>query len=195
MPVFEDAFSVLKNDRKLTEEELIRAIRFMIAAEYEAVQLYNQLAESIDNKMAIKVLNDIADEEKVHAGEFLKLLKILDPKEEEFYQEGEKEVGDMKFSSTNEALQYLADLTGKRIKIGKEEAYMVSNLGVLDNEVYFVKSSKDAKSESDRSAIEEAERLDDTVTMGKIIVTPKYLWGKGDKENFKEFGFNKKFRF
>lgn len=90
MPVFEDAFSVLKNDRNLTDEELVRAIRFMIAAEYEAVQLYNQLAESIDNEMAIKILNDIADEEKVHVGEFMKLLFTLDPKEAEHYQEGKK---------------------------------------------------------------------------------------------------------
>jgi len=117
MPAFQDAFSVLKNDRQLTQEELIRAMRLMIAAEYEAVQLYTQLAESIDNEMAIKVLNDIADEEKVHAGEFLKVLKTLAPDEEGFYQEGEKEVENLKFSSANEALQHLADLTGKSIRI------------------------------------------------------------------------------
>jgi rubrerythrin len=45
-------FSVLKNDRKLTNEELIRAIRLMISAEYDAVKMYMQLAESIDNKLA-----------------------------------------------------------------------------------------------------------------------------------------------
>jgi len=76
----------------MTEQELIRAIRFMIAAEYEAIQLYMQLAESTDNKLAIDVLTDIADEERVHAGEFLRLLKELDPDEEKFYAEGAKEV-------------------------------------------------------------------------------------------------------
>lgn len=35
----------------------------MIAAEYEATQLYMQLAESTENKLAIAVLRDIADEE------------------------------------------------------------------------------------------------------------------------------------
>ena len=29
-----------------------------------------QLAESIDNELAIEALKDIADEERVHAGEF-----------------------------------------------------------------------------------------------------------------------------
>jgi len=92
MPEFGSPFSGLANDRKLTHEELVRAIRFLVAAEYEAVQIYMQLAESIDNELAIEVLKDIADEERVHAGEFLRLLRHLDPNEEKFYAEGAEEV-------------------------------------------------------------------------------------------------------
>jgi rubrerythrin len=92
MPDFGTPFSGLANKEHITHEELIRAVRFMIAAEYEAVQLYMQLAESTDNKLAIEVLKDIADEERVHAGEFLRLLKELAPDEQEFYDEGAKEV-------------------------------------------------------------------------------------------------------
>lgn len=92
MPDFGSPFAGLANNRPLTHEELIRAIRFMVAAEYEAVQLYMQLAESIDNKLAAAVLKDIADEERVHAGEFLRLLKELAPDEEQFYTEGAEEV-------------------------------------------------------------------------------------------------------
>lgn len=92
MPDFGTAFSGMASDRKLTDGELVRAIRFMIAAEYEAVQLYMQLAESIDNKLAREVLRDIADEERVHAGEFLRLLHELDPNEAKFYAKGAKEV-------------------------------------------------------------------------------------------------------
>jgi rubrerythrin len=92
MPAFASPFSGLANDRKLTNEELVRAIRFMVAAEYEAVQMYMQLAESTDNKLAVKVLTEIADEELVHAGEFLRLLRELAPDEEQFYGEGAKEV-------------------------------------------------------------------------------------------------------
>ncbi len=92
MPDFGQPFSGLAKDKKLTDAELIRAIRFMISAEYEAIQLYMQLAESIDNKLAIEVLKDIADEERVHAGEFLRLLHELDPEEANFYQEGAEEV-------------------------------------------------------------------------------------------------------
>ena len=92
MPEFGSPFAGMKADRKLTKAELIRAIRFMVAAEYEAVQLYMQLAESIDDKLAKEVLVDIADEERVHAGEFLRVLKHLAPDEEKFYKEGEDEV-------------------------------------------------------------------------------------------------------
>ena len=92
MPEFGNSFSGLANDRKLTKQELIRAIRFTIAAEYEAVQLYMQLAESTDNLLAIEVLKDIADEERVHAGEFLRLLYELAPDEEKLYSEGAQEV-------------------------------------------------------------------------------------------------------
>lgn len=100
MPEFGSPFSGLAHDRKLTNEELIRAIRFMVAAEYEAIQMYMQLAESTDNRLAREVLRDIADEERVHAGEFLRLLHELAPDEQKFYDEGaeevEEEIGKMK---------------------------------------------------------------------------------------------------
>ena len=92
MPDFGSPFSGLANNRKLKDEELIRAIRFMVAAEYEATQMYMELAESTDNKLAIAVLKDIADEEIVHAGEFLRLLNELAPNEKKLYSKGAKEV-------------------------------------------------------------------------------------------------------
>ncbi len=70
----------------------MRAVRFLISAEFEAIQLYQQLAESIDKKLAIEVLEDIANEEKVHAGEFLRILYELDSKESIYYKEGAAEV-------------------------------------------------------------------------------------------------------
>jgi rubrerythrin len=95
MPEFSSPFTVMKSERRLTKEELVRSIRFMIAAEYEAIQLYQQTAESTDNELAKEVLIDIANEEKEHAGEFLRLLRELDPEEEKFYEEGYEEVEEM----------------------------------------------------------------------------------------------------
>lgn len=95
MPEFTTPFAGNRCDRKLTKSELVRAIRFAISAEYEAIQLYTQLAESIDDELSQKVLVDIANEEREHAGEFLKLLHHLDPDEEKFYQHGYNEVQEM----------------------------------------------------------------------------------------------------
>lgn len=95
MPEFGTALSGLARDKKITHSELVRSIRFMIAAEYEAVQLYMQLAESTDNALARAVLEDIAEEELVHAGEFYRLLKELAPHEEDYYKKGAAEVEEM----------------------------------------------------------------------------------------------------
>ena len=92
MPEFAQPFAGNAHERKLTREELIRSVRFMIAAEYEAVQLYMQLAESTDNELVQKVMRDVADEERVHAGEFLRLLQEIAPEERKFYEKGAKEV-------------------------------------------------------------------------------------------------------
>jgi rubrerythrin len=95
MPTFGSPFSGLANNKKLTNDELIRAVRFSVAAEFEATQVYMQLAGSTDNKLAVKVLKAVADEERVHVGEFLRLLNELAPEEEKFYTKGAKEVEDM----------------------------------------------------------------------------------------------------
>lgn len=92
MPAFGSPFSGSANDKKLTQTELVRAIRFLIAAEYEATQMYTQLAESTDHQLTVKVLNEIANEELVHAGEFLRLLHELAPDEADLYAKGAAEV-------------------------------------------------------------------------------------------------------
>lgn len=91
MPEFSTAFSSKKSERKLTKEELIRAIRFSIASEYEAIQIYEEIAESIDNEDAKKLLQEIADDEKVHVGNFSYLLNLLSPDDEKHWQEGKEE--------------------------------------------------------------------------------------------------------
>lgn len=95
MPSFGNPFGGNKFSRKLTNEELVRAIRFNMASEYEAIQLYMQLAESTDNELAKKVLVDIANEEREHVGEFLRLLMELAPDEQKFYDHGKGEVEEM----------------------------------------------------------------------------------------------------
>ena len=95
MPEFTNPFIGKVPDRKLTPEELIRAIRLNLAAEHEAVHLYMAHAEATDNPLAKKVLIDIANEERVHAGEFARLISILTGDEDSFLAEGAQEVDQM----------------------------------------------------------------------------------------------------
>lgn len=95
MPEFTNPFIGKVPDRKLTPEELIRAIRLNLAAEHEAVHVYMAHAEATDNPLAKKVLIDIANEERVHAGEFARLISILTGDEDSYLAEGAQEVDQM----------------------------------------------------------------------------------------------------
>jgi rubrerythrin len=95
MPEFLNPFSGTVPDRKLTLSELIRAIRLNLAAEHEAVHLYMAHADATDHPLAKEVLIDIANEERVHAGEFQRLLEILTGDEQKWMAEGREEVDEM----------------------------------------------------------------------------------------------------
>ncbi len=95
MPEFVNPFSGKVPERKLTKEELIRAIRLNIAAEHEAIHLYMAHAEATDHPLAKEVLVDIANEEREHVGEFMELLEILTGDEAEWIAEGRAEVREM----------------------------------------------------------------------------------------------------
>ena len=95
MPHFENPFAGNNLGRKMTADEVIRALRIAIAAEYEAVQMYQQIAEAATDENVRKVMFSVAREEVVHAGEFLEVLLALSPDEATAYEEGSREVRDM----------------------------------------------------------------------------------------------------
>ncbi|MFB3881612.1 MAG: ferritin family protein [Armatimonadota bacterium] len=91
MPQFLDPFSGIV-PRKMTTGELVRALRQNIAAEHEATHLYMAHADATDDEVAKKVLIDIANEERVHVGEFMELLRRLAPDETQYLEDGRLEV-------------------------------------------------------------------------------------------------------
>jgi len=95
MPEFVNPFSGVVPGRKLTKRELTRAVRLMLAAEEEATHLYEAVADATDDPLAKEVLQDIANEERVHVGEFQRLLSILLPDEEKWLADGAAEVNVM----------------------------------------------------------------------------------------------------
>jgi len=103
MPEFTNPFNGMIPSRKLSDRELARALRLDLAAEEEAVHLYETHADATDNELAKKVLQDIANEERVHVGEFQRLLSILLPDEDDYLAEGAGEVNEMAADDDAEA--------------------------------------------------------------------------------------------
>lgn len=91
MPAFGNPFKGNSLDRKLTKEETLRAVRFVLAAELEAIQMYRQIAEATEDEKARKVLLDVANEEVVHAGEFQALADALSPADAKLIVDGVNE--------------------------------------------------------------------------------------------------------
>ena len=102
MPEFVNPFTGVVPGRKMTDTELLRALRLDLSAEQEAVHLYLAHAEATDNELAQKVLRDIADEERVHVGEFQRLIKILAGDEEALLAQGAEEVNQMAMGATED---------------------------------------------------------------------------------------------
>ena len=80
---------------KFSKDELAQALRLGIIAELDAISLYNQLGLLIGDENIRKVFLDIAKEEKTHAGEFLTLLKSVDPEQVTELSAGAKEVQEL----------------------------------------------------------------------------------------------------
>lgn len=79
MPSFGDINTVYNPTKKLNKEEIIRALQFGIASEYETIQIYQQIIASTDNDAVKTVLTDLTNDEMHHAGALLKLIEILSP--------------------------------------------------------------------------------------------------------------------
>jgi len=82
----------VKTPETFTERELTRAIRDAIVAEEGAIKQYETVIDATSDENVKTVLQNIANEEKVHIGELQKLLENLLPDEEGFLTEGEQEV-------------------------------------------------------------------------------------------------------
>jgi len=162
---------VVMVDRKMTERELARAIRMAIAAEEEAVHFYELVADATDNKIVKDIMQDVADEEKVHVGEFQKLLNDMLDDEEEFLDEGAKEVEEMDNEKVAKALVKLAKslvggyeeplvaLIDERGKIVKIPGVAIEGFGVFDKKGKEYAGGFDAKGESYGSEVGPGDKI------------------------------------
>ena len=91
----EDYIEIENNDNKFDNREVARAIRDSLIMEEEATNAYEYYADKIKDEKIKAVFQSIADEERVHVGEFQKLLEVLLHDEEKMIDDGKKEVEDI----------------------------------------------------------------------------------------------------
>lgn len=78
-----------KIGKEFTDREILR---FALAAELDAINFYEQMAEYTDNDHIKQVLLEVAKEEKEHVGEFQTMLLRIDKQQVEEMEEGKEEV-------------------------------------------------------------------------------------------------------
>ena len=81
-----------KISKEMSDREILR---FGLAAELDAINFYEQMAEYTDDEHIKEVLLDVAKEEKEHVGEFQTMLLEKDPQQVEEMEEGKEEVMEM----------------------------------------------------------------------------------------------------
>lgn len=72
----------------------LQILRLSMIAEIDAINLYMRFANLAQDGNIKKVMIHVANEEKVHIGEFETMMEYLDPEFEKFEEEGEQEVAD-----------------------------------------------------------------------------------------------------
>lgn len=92
MPEFTNPFPGMREEGDLDTHETARALRLDLAAEEDAIHLYTAQADRTTNPAVKNSLLSIADEERVHAGEFLRLIQEMDSNEAKLLAQGIEEV-------------------------------------------------------------------------------------------------------
>lgn len=75
---FTDPYTGMVPERKLNREEILRALRIDVAAELDAINLYQAHIDAIDDERVKAVIAHIRDEEKEHVAEFMAMINELD---------------------------------------------------------------------------------------------------------------------
>jgi rubrerythrin len=83
---------VANANKQLSTDELCQALRVDMAGELEAIIGYEAHAMATNDQQVKQVLYHIADEERRHVGQLQQLLYLLQPKEQQYIEEGKQNI-------------------------------------------------------------------------------------------------------
>jgi rubrerythrin len=130
---------------ELDGRELTRALRDAMNSENDAVKQYEMIADSTDDEFVAGVLQEIADEERVHVGELQALLSRLVDDEDELLDEGREEVEEHGLK------------VSRRGSRGAEPAMIIDSFNWT---AYFVRNMRDCLDRADESVYEMMLEID-----------------------------------
>jgi len=78
--------------KQMNTSELIQALRVDIVGEVEAIIGYEAHAQAAQDERVKKILYHIADEERRHVGELQQLLFMLNPTDQQFFDQGMQKI-------------------------------------------------------------------------------------------------------
>lgn len=82
--------------KKVRKEDITKEVlRVAVIAELDAINLYEELAAAVEDEDIKKVFEDVAKEEKTHAGEFQSLLLMKDKEQLRELEAGKNEVEEL----------------------------------------------------------------------------------------------------
>ena len=87
--------------------------------------------------------------------------------------------------------QELVAIARELTALNKRSLVMVSDLHNWT--AYFIDSPNKAKDSTDKSAVKSALLHDDTITMGKVVVTPYRFFGSKERRLLSEYGLGTEF--
>lgn len=91
MKALDKAIETISQNEKFDKARLSIAIREKINEENDAINSYMSLVPHIVDTEIKRIIEDIANEEKVHVGELQEILYSIDPDEKRKEREGRKE--------------------------------------------------------------------------------------------------------
>lgn len=93
MKIIDRAIEIVTPNYKYDTDKVSIEIRERIKEECDAINSYLSLIPHLSDRNIIKIITDIANEEKVHVGELQEILYKLDPSEKIKEIEGRNENG------------------------------------------------------------------------------------------------------
>lgn len=181
---------------KLNDRELARALRDAIIAEEGAIKQYEVIVDSTDNEKIKKVVQDLADEEKIHVGELHKLISMIDKDEKPLIDKGEKEAEEklgksrekiVKISAIKtaqgdkmEEVNKVAQETGHTIKENRNTLEFTDKNG---NKFYVVSRSPEALDNAIRIIKDNAAQTENSNLTCDLVESAKIIEGEWQRDN------------